>query len=311
MKKILPFLFIIVACKAFSQEQKVIETEIAVNSLIKGTLYSPEKTDKDTKLVITIAGSGMTNRSGNQFGLVTNSTKYLALALAKNGIAVYSYDKRAFAQMIAGNVDETKMSFDDGIGDATDVVAFFRALNKYSKIIIAGHSEGSMVGMVAANGNADAFISIAGPGRPIDQILAVQIAQNMPAFKAEADGYLAKMKSGEPFSVKSAPLESIFRESVRPYMLSWMKYNPQDEIKKLKIPVLLINGTKDSQVAVSEAELLKAAKPDAELHIIPNMNHVLKEIKGGDSENAASYNKPELPIMPEFVSIVNQFIKTI
>jgi fermentation-respiration switch protein FrsA (DUF1100 family) len=51
-------------------------------------------------------------------------------------------------------------------------------------------------------------------------------------------------------------------------MISWLKYNPQDEIKKLKIPTLLLNGTNDLQVSVGEAELLKKSKPDAELVIL-------------------------------------------
>jgi fermentation-respiration switch protein FrsA (DUF1100 family) len=62
-------------------------------------------------------------------------------------------------------------------------------------------------------------------------------------------------------------------------MISWLKYNPRNEIKKLKIPTLFLNGTNDLQVSVGEAELLKKSKPDAELVIIDAMNHVFKEIK--------------------------------
>lgn len=106
-------------------------------------------------------------------------------------------------------------------------------------------------------------------------------------------------------------LASLFRESVQPCMISWIKYNPQDEIKKLKIPVLVINGTKDLQVSISEAELLKQAKPDAKMEIIENMNHLFKEIKGDEKENMATYTNPDLPVMKELISKINLFIKAL
>jgi fermentation-respiration switch protein FrsA (DUF1100 family) len=92
-------------------------------------------------------------------------------------------------------------------------------------------------------------------------------------------------------------------------MSSWMKFDPQIEIAKLEVPVLIINGDKDIQVQVSEAEHLRAAKPNAEYLIIKNMNHILKKIEGSDLENTKSYNIYNLPIMPELVEKVSTFIK--
>ena len=88
-----------------------------------------------------------------------------------------------------------------------------------------------------------------------------------------------------------------------------MQYNPQEEIAKLEIPVLIINGEKDIQVQVSEAELLKKAKPDAQYEIIKNMNHVLKEIEGNDLENSKSYNIYNLPVIPKLIEVISDFIK--
>ena len=111
--------------------------------------------------------------------------------------------------------------------------------------------------------------------------------------------------------LKNEMLGIIFRESVQPYMISWLKYNPQQEIAKLKIPTLIVNGTKDMQVSVGEAELLKAAKPDAKLEIITNMNHIFKEINGDEAENIASYSKPEIPIITQIPTIVTGFVKSL
>ena len=312
MKKLFYVLLLIASTTAFSQNTSGFTTEnIAVNTLLNGTLYTPIKQTKLTNLVILIAGSGPTNRDGNQIGLTNNSLKFLAESLVKNGIAVYSYDKRIFAQMAAGKLDEASLSFDNFIDDAKAVVLYFKNQKKYHSITIAGHSEGALIGMVAANGNADAYISIAGAGRPIDEVLLEQIGKQAPFLKEEVEKNLATLKSGNTFELKNQMLASLFRASVQPYMISWIKYNPQNEIKKLQIPSLLINGDKDIQVSVQDAQLLQQAKPDAQLQIIPNMNHIFKAIKGDDTENKASYTNPELPICTELTSIITTFIRSL
>lgn len=309
MKKTITAVLLLLQIAVFGQESKFTESEVAATPLIKGTLYAPEKAKPN--LVILIAGSGPTDRNGNQAGMDNNSLRFLAQGLAKDGNAVYSFDKRIFAQAAAGNMGEDALRFSDFISDVKDIIAYFRTQNKYGKIVVAGHSEGALIGLMAAQDKrADGYVSIAGPGRPIDQIIADQIAAQMASLRPEIEGYFDKMRKGEKFEANPM-LQSLFRESIRPYMLSWMQYNPSDEIKKLQIPVLIVNGTKDLQAKVTEAELLKGAKPEAKLVVIQNMNHVLKEIKGGDAENGQSYANPDLPVMPELISAVNQFIKTL
>lgn len=311
MKKIIVVLLACISTFAFSQEAKVTSQEIEVNSLIKGTLFLPEKTSTKTKLVILIAGSGPTNRNGNStIGGINNSLKFLAEGLTQKDIAVFSYDKRIFAQMVNKTLDEKTLSFEDFINDAKDVITYFKSQHKYSKIIIAGHSEGSLIGMVAANGNADGYISIAGAGRSIDQVLSEQIAKNSPQMKEAVDKDFAILKEGKTFENKNPLLASLFRESIQPYMISWIKYNPQNEIKKLAIPILIINGTKDIQVPPTDAELLHAANPKSELKIITDMNHIFKEIKN-DDDNLKSYSDPKLPVIPELIDCMSKFINSI
>ena len=104
-------------------------------------------------------------------------------------------------------------------------------------------------------------------------------------------------------------MASIFAPDLQPFMLSWMKYDPQQEIQKLGVPVLITNGTADLQIDVSEAELLQTVAPDAQYEIIENMNHVLKEITGGDMENQKSYNDPMRPVVPKLIEVISGFIK--
>ena len=306
MKKLI--LLILFPILTFAQEVKT--EEIEVNSLLKGTLFSTETTIKNPNLVIIIAGSGPTNRNGNQMGMQNNSLKYLAEAIAKDGNVAFSFDKRIIAQMKAGNLDEKSLRFDDLINDVKDIITYFKSQKKYNKIIIAGHSEGSLIGMIAGKDNVDAYISIAGAGRSADLIIAEQIEKQAPFLKKETDENLKLLKEGKTFELKNQMLASIFRESVQPYMISWIKYNPQEEIKKLSIPILIINGTKDIQVPESDAKLLHEANPISELKIIDKMNHVLKEINE-DAENIKSYSNPDLPIMEELSITIDSFIKSL
>ncbi|WP_339837994.1 alpha/beta hydrolase [uncultured Flavobacterium sp.] len=306
MKKIICLLLFPLV--VFAQEIKT--EDIEVNSLIKGTLFSLENTSSKPNLVLIIAGSGPTNRNGNQLGMQNNSLKFLAEAIANDGNVAFSFDKRIITQMKEGNLDEKSLRFDDFITDVKDIITFFKKQNKYNKIIIAGHSEGSLIGMIAAKDNADAYISLAGAGRTIDLIITEQIEKQAPFLKAKTEENFKILKEGKTFKLENQMLASIFRESVQPYMISWMKYNPQVEVKKLNIPILIINGTKDIQVAESEAKLLHEANPKSELKIIDKMNHIFKEINE-DEENIKSYSNPDLPIMNELSETINSFIKSL
>ena len=93
--------------------------------------------------------------------------------------------------------------------------------------------------------------------------------------------------------------------------MSWIKYNPQEQIKKLTIPILIINGSNDIQVAATEGELLHKSAQSSQLQIIENMNHLFKEIKGDINENMLSYNNPNLPVMEELINIITTFVNEI
>lgn len=308
MTRIIVYLTLLVATTVFAQDRKFTTEEVSVNSLLNGTLYQPDNLSKKTKLVIIIAGSGIPDRDGNMPNMTTNAYKYLAQSLVKNGNAVYAFDKRTIAQIKAGNIKEEDGTFEDFITDVKDIITYFKAKKQYSKIVLAGHSEGSLVGMIAAKDNADAYISLDGMGRPFDEILVEQIGKQAPFLKEETQKNFDLLKKGKSFELKTPALSAIFRKSVQPYLISILKYNPVTEIKKLQMPILIINGTKDIQVPDSDAKLLHEANPKSEIAIIENMNHIFKEIKGDTSENQESYNKPELPIMPELSQKMNSFL---
>ena len=306
MKKISLLSMLLVCAFCFGQ----IREEISINELISGTLLYTNKKNNENLIVI-IAGSGPTDRDGNQTNLKNNSLKFLAEGIVNHKNDVFNFDKRFFAQIKSGKFDEKTLLFTDMIVDVENIVTYYKDKKKYKKIIIAGHSEGSLVGMLASKKNVNAFISLAGAGKPANEIIEEQIAKQAPTMLPEIKEIFIKLKKGETFENKNPMLASLFRESVQPYLISWIKYNPQTEIQKLNIPTLIVNGTKDIQVGIADANLLKLAKPDAEIQIIENMNHVLKEIIGDQNDNMASYTNPDLPISKIVLEKVNNFINNL
>jgi len=104
-------------------------------------------------------------------------------------------------------------------------------------------------------------------------------------------------------------LMAFVRPSVQPYMISWLKYNPRDEIKKLSIPVLIVQGTTDIQVSVTDADNLAEANPKARKTIIKNMDHTLKKSATTITLlQLSNYGSPKTPLHEELMPGIVQFI---
>jgi len=293
----------------FAQMNPFTENLVSVNKLIDGTLTIPENIE-NPPLVILIQGSGPTDRDGNQMMMKNDASKKIAHQLAENGIASYRFDKRIF-KMNKFNIKEADLRFEDFVTDVNSILEYFKADKNFDKIILAGHSEGSLIGMLAAQEGADAFISLAGPGRSIDKIVVEQLAKQSEELSENARQAFDEMGKTGSTSNYSPYLESIFRPSVQPYIHSWMKYDPALEIAKLEVPILIINGSFDLQVDSTDAEILNAAAPNSKLVILKNMNHIFREIKGENLENTKAYNEPNRPLHPELIPVLTDFIKSI
>lgn len=308
MKKLITGIIILFsAFNLQAQDSTYVEREVTVDRFTDGTLTTPVG-EKAEDLVIFIQGSGPTDRNGNSPMARNDGMKKIARQLAENGIASYRFDKRIF-KMNQYKIQEKDLRFEDFVNDVENIISYFKEKNQFKHIIISGHSEGSLIGMLAAKDKADAFISLAGAGEPIDTIIVEQIKKQAPPLAENAKTAFEEMRANGQTSNYNPMLESIFRASVQPFMLSWMNYDPAQEIAKLNIPVLIINGTNDIQVETKEAEMLKKAKPDAELVLIDNMNHIFRKVEGDDMlVNTKTYNEPSRPLHPELMPVLIKFI---
>ena len=162
----------------------------------------------------------------------------LAEGLAMNGIASLRYDKRGVGESKKAAVSEADLRFETYIDDAAAFCEQLRADKRFSSVVIAGHSEGSLLGMVAAKKcNASGFISIAGAGRPAADILRIQLADKLPpALATQSDAILKDLEAGKTTKKPPAQLFAIYRPSVQPYMIS-CRYDPAKSIAALTVPV--------------------------------------------------------------------------
>ena len=288
---------------SFVETPIVLETKTGT---IYGTLTTPEK-GKDIPVVLIIAGSGPTDRDCNNPMVKSDAYKKLAHGLAKQNIASVRYDKRGIAASQAAGKNEADLRFEDYVNDAKDWVTILSHDDRFTEVIIIGHSEGSLIGMLASE-QADKFISLAGPGQSADKSLREQLSKQPQQVQDMCFPILDSLVMGKTVDNVNPMLNAIFRPSVQPYLISWFKYDPQVEIQKLKIPVLILQGLKDLQVSVEDAIRLSEANQKAKLVHFDKMNHVLTSIDGDTEANVAAYNNPSLPLAIGLVDVIADFI---
>ncbi len=283
---------------------------------LSGTLMLPPG-NGPFPVALIIAGSGPTDRNGNNtMGVTGNIYMKLAQGLAADGIATLRYDKRGIGTSVV-NQTESDARFDDFVNDALSLAGYLERDPRFNSVSIIGHSEGSLIGIVAAERDPHirALVSLEGAGRNLAAIIDEQVS-NSPGLSPEVVNQVrsinASLLAGKTVAIASPTplLLALFRPSVQPYVISEYKYDPAKELAKLKIPVLIIHGTTDLQVSATDAKLLAAADPKATVVTIDGMNHVLVDAPADPAANAATYTQPALPLSAKLVPTIAQFLKS-
>jgi pimeloyl-ACP methyl ester carboxylesterase len=295
---------------ALNFSESAVELTTATGT-IKGTLLLPT-VKKSMPVALIIAGSGPTDRDGNNPMIKNNHLKMLAEGLATRGIACVRYDKRGIAQSQGAAPEEKDLRFEHYINDAAGWITLLKTDKRFSKVIVLGHSEGSLIGMLAVqHAKADAFVSLAGAGRRADQLIRQQLQTQPQQVKDQTFPILDTLVMGKTVDTVNPAFAALFRPSVQPYLISWFRYDPQKEIKKLSVPVLIVQGKNDLQVSESEAMLLAEAAPEKKLVFIDKMNHILKESPPDMQANAATYSNPTLPVIQLCIETIYRFTTSV
>jgi len=180
---------------------------------------------------------------------------------------------------------------------------------RFSKIILFGHGEGTVVAMIASLGEPiNGYISAEGESEQGDKILINQM-KSKPKYQAdEFKAVLDSLRKGKLTNDVDPTIYYIARPSIQNFLMSFCRIVPLRGIKAIKVPILIIQGTTDLTVSVDNAEKLKKAKSEASLVIIKGMNHILKEAPADEAQNTATFSKPDLPLKPELVTSIVDFV---
>ncbi|MCQ9426292.1 lysophospholipase [Pseudomonas sp. LJDD11] len=283
------------------------------NGTLYGTLLLP-RASRPVPVVLLIAGSGPTDRNGNNpEGGRNDSLKQLAITLARHNIASVRYDKRGVAASKPATPDERNLSVERYVADVVAWSRLLKADSRLGPLILLGHSEGALMASLAAGpAGASAVITIGGTGRPVDQVLREQLNDRLPPELAQrSQQLLDSLKAGRTDAQVPAELMVVFRPSVQPYLISLLRQDPAAAFARIKVPALIVQGRNDIQVGVEDAQRLQQAKPDAQLVLIDGMNHVLRIVPDDLQQQLQSYRNPDLPLASELTRQILQFIENL
>jgi pimeloyl-ACP methyl ester carboxylesterase len=276
---------------------------------LSGTLRKPANVDRPP-VVLLIAGSGPTDRNGNQPGHEPGELRQIAEALAEHGIASLRYDKRAIGRsVVAASFREDDLVIGSFVDDAAAWLAWLEQRADLGPRIVAGHSEGGLIAILLAKRvPVSAIVLLATPGRRLGDVTREQLrAAGMPKpILDEALATLAALERGESVANVSPPL---LRPSVQPFMRSLLAIDPPTELERARIPVLIAQGGHDLQVGEADAAALLRARPDAVVFRSPEMNHVLKLAPAERAAQDKAYSDPSVPLAPGLVDAIVAFVR--
>lgn len=302
-----------------------------------GTLSYPKGFKTGMPVILMVTGSGQQNRDEELMG----HKPFLVIAdyLARHGIATLRYDDRGVGKS-TGNM--AMITLQSNMLDAEAGIDYLKSTKKFGKIGVLGHSEGGIISyMLAARGKADFVVSLAGPVLPGDSVLLMQNRDVLTAAGLDKDNVekyatalsrVFKYRMSEQkmkFSDKPESLVPMLTmdiallpelrknliETVKmvdsPWLVSYLKYDPATDIRKINSPVMLIIGDNDKQVnataniQAAENILPKAVKAKSLLKAYPTLNHLFQPSETG---SPGEYAKIETTISEEVLDDITSWI---
>jgi dienelactone hydrolase len=240
---------------------------------------------------VTLTGSGLQDRDENLWPLAPDYRPFRQVAerLAAAGIAVLRCDDRGLGAS-TGRADSATIA--DFADDAAAQLAWLRARPDVDprRLAFIGHSEGGMTGPIVAarDSSLAALVIMAGPAKPMRAVLRDQFlwrASSAPDLTpAERDTLRAEAIS-QADQVADGP---------SPWMRWARDWDPLPTARRIRTPVLILQGALDRQVTAGQADTLGAAlresgNRDVTVHVFPRLNHlfVVSPTDGSPTEYAA------------------------
>ena len=305
MKSTCNFLLVFIFSCSYSLNNDYIVSSFD-NHQIHGTLLQSD--ELNSVLSIIIPGSGPTDRDGNNISVKSDYLKMLAEGLYENGVSTFRYDKRGVGKSISDIKSENEIKFSYFVNDVISIINHFKESERFKKIVVIGHSEGSLIGMIASRSIADNFISIAGSGEDYLTLIQRQLSNRAPWIISMSNSIIKQLRNDNVVDSVPPVMNSLFNLNAQKYLIDASRYDPIVEISKLNIPVLIIQGTNDIQVEVNDAQMLHDAAIKSRLEIIKGMNHVFRQASENYLLNLQTYGNPDLPLDDTLLNLILDFI---
>jgi len=324
------------------KEEEVSFSNTAAGITLAGTLTLPPS-GGPFPAVFLITGSGPQDRDEALLG----HKPFLILSdyLTRQGIAVLRCDDRGVGKSTGTFGTATSADF---AGDTRAAVAYLKTRKEVraDKVGLIGHSEGGIIApMVAAESKDVAFIvMMAGPGVPGDELILEQaalIAKGMGRSEKEVQQQqdlnrklYDVIESGKDSATVAPELrmlllaaadstarkdtqtaEALINVEIRRLASPWFKYfltyDPRPALRKVRCPVLAVNGEKDLQVPPKqnlpeiEAALREGGNKDFTIRELPGLNHLFQSATKGTPDE---YGKIEETISPVALKLIGDWI---
>jgi len=296
-----------------SEEVKFTGVDVTLN----GTLLLPKlDAGKRAPALLLVGGAGQATRDGAKLGNAAHTLyRELAEHFAGQGWVVLRYDKRC----AGSGACKPKTTVDLLVDDARDALTFLRKRPEVEprNVFLLGHGEGGFVSAVLAS-NDDTLAGVilaAAPGRTLNKVLREQLQLRMreagrpeaetTAQVAKLDRLVRGMAAGvapederaglDPKNPYDAVLLNLIEqpEFVIPLFIN----DPLQVAGAIKIPVLILQGEKDVESSVKDAQYLnealsRAQHPDHTLHLLPDLDHLFKSNKGAPRAAVYAESRP-------------------
>jgi uncharacterized protein len=281
------------------------ESKIQVGP-IDAVLTVPAEVDHPPVALI-IAGSGTTDHDGNGPQVKPATLKKLSEQLVARKIATLRYDKRGAGGWKPEFGKPEDFRFKDFVDDAVSLVNYLRSSGKFSKVIVVGHSEGGLVGILTARRvPVDRLVLLVTAARKQGELVKSQLEKTVPPdIYAPIAKAIDAIMAGQ--IVDPPPPGLSIAPSMQPGIASAFNEDPIDPLKQVTQPTLIIGGGRDRQVARVDFVALSAASPVAKTLWLPDMNHVLVDVSD-EADDIKAYNDAERPLDSRMIDTVANFI---